>query len=80
MVGMDISFGLIGKTTFSWDLDIGHDRHIILNMLMNCLTEADAQDKFLTSELISFGNIYFGNKDAAYKVHFFVSSNRPSYK
>lgn len=67
---MKIYYTLIGKSEISWDLDIGHDRHIILNILIDCLSESEQQCDFLSTTHIKFGQIYFGNKEAIQKVGF----------
>lgn len=66
VIGMKIRYALVGKTTICWELNIGHDRHIMLNVIINCLTES--QDNFLSTTLVNFGKIYFGNKGAMYRV------------
>lgn len=70
IICMKIYYTLIGKSEISWDLDIGHDRHIILNILIDCLSESEQQCDFLSTTHIKFGQIYFGNKEAIQKVGF----------
>ncbi|KOC69446.1 Coiled-coil domain-containing protein 108 [Habropoda laboriosa] len=69
IIGMNVRFTLVGKSTICWNLGIGHDRHIILNMIIDCLTESETQDHFLSASLILFGNIYIGNKEPMYRIH-----------
>lgn len=68
VIGMIIHYILVGKTIMSWDLNIGHDRHIIFNVTIDCLTEHDSQDNFLSTPSINFGKVYFGNKEPSYRV------------
>ncbi|OAD53130.1 hypothetical protein WN48_10759 [Eufriesea mexicana] len=81
VIGMSIRYTLVGKTVICWDLDIGHDRHIILNVIINCLTESQSQDYFLSTAIINFGNIYFGNKGITYRAHwiFNITNNDLPY-
>ncbi|XP_076752428.1 cilia- and flagella-associated protein 65 [Xylocopa sonorina] len=69
MISMNIRYALIGKTVTCWDLDIGHNRHVILNMIIDCFSENESQNHFLITRLINFGQIYFGNKGGMYKAH-----------
>ncbi|XP_076293763.1 cilia- and flagella-associated protein 65 [Lasioglossum baleicum] len=60
---------VLGKSELTWDLDIGHNRHITLNMLLDCISESEQEYNFLYGTSVKFGHIYFGNRDAVYKVH-----------
>ena len=68
VIGMKIHYSLVGKTTICWELNIGHDRRIMLNVIIDCLTESESQNNFLSSTLVNFGKTYFGNKGAMYRV------------
>lgn len=68
VIGMKINYTYVGKSEISWDMDVGHDRHVILNILIDCLPKYDQQYDFLSPTSIKFGRIYFGNKQGIYKV------------
>ncbi|XP_043790944.1 cilia- and flagella-associated protein 65-like isoform X2 [Apis laboriosa] len=67
VIGMNIHYILVGKTIMSWDLNIGHDRHIIFKVTIDCLAEHDSQSNFLSTPSINFGKVYFGNKQPFYR-------------
>lgn len=68
VIGMKIHYTLIGKTAICWELDIGHDRYVMLNVVINCLAESQSQDNFLSTTSVNFGRTYFGNKGIMYRV------------
>ncbi|XP_076653707.1 cilia- and flagella-associated protein 65 [Halictus rubicundus] len=69
VLAMKIHHTVLGKSELSWDLDIGHNRYITLNMLIDCISESEQEYNFLYGTCAKFGQIYFGNRDAVYKVH-----------
>ncbi|XP_071870317.1 cilia- and flagella-associated protein 65 [Bombus fervidus] len=69
VIGMTIHYTLIGKTAICWELDIGHDRYVMLNVVINCLAESQSQDNFLSTAYVNFGRTYFGNKGIMYRVN-----------
>ncbi|KAK9300342.1 hypothetical protein QLX08_006890 [Tetragonisca angustula] len=81
VIGMKIHYSLVGKTTICWELNIGHDRRIMLNVIIDCLTESESQNNFLSSTLVNFGKTYFGNKGAMYRVNwiFNITNNDLPY-
>ncbi|XP_076680355.1 cilia- and flagella-associated protein 65 isoform X2 [Andrena cerasifolii] len=69
IISIKINYTLIGKSEVSWDLDVGHDRHIILNISIDCLSKSERQYSFLNIARINFGRIYLGNKQAVHKTY-----------
>ncbi|CAK9816862.1 Cilia- and flagella-associated protein 65 [Anthophora quadrimaculata] len=69
ILGMNIRFTLVGKSTICWNLDIGHNRCIILNMIIDCLTKSETQNNFLSSPLVLFRRVYIANKEPVYRIH-----------
>ncbi|XP_015438938.1 PREDICTED: uncharacterized protein LOC107193913, partial [Dufourea novaeangliae] len=69
VISMEVYYSLIGKSELSYNLDIGHDRHIILDMLIDCLPVSEKQYNFLSSTCANFGQIYFGNREAVHKAY-----------
>ncbi|XP_053986638.1 cilia- and flagella-associated protein 65 [Hylaeus volcanicus] len=67
IITITVRYTSIGKSEISWDLDVGHDRHVTLNMLIDCLSESEQQHVFLNTTHVKFGRIYFGNKAAIHK-------------
>ncbi|XP_076637184.1 cilia- and flagella-associated protein 65 [Colletes latitarsis] len=69
IITMEVRYTLIGKSKISWDLDIGYDRHVILNVLIDCLSKSEQQFDFLSSTRLKFGRIYLGNREAIHKTY-----------
>ncbi|KOX81229.1 hypothetical protein WN51_00137 [Melipona quadrifasciata] len=67
VIGMKIHYALIGKTTICWELNIGHDRHIMLNVIIDCLTESESQNNFLSTTLVNW-IFNITNNDLPYSV------------
>nr|XP_012139804.1 PREDICTED: coiled-coil domain-containing protein 108-like isoform X1 [Megachile rotundata] len=76
-----LRYTLAGKSSLCWDIDMGHDRHLILDILLDCLAESDTQDYFLSDRYITFGKIYFANREPIYKTFWIhnVTNNRLPY-
>ncbi|XP_017884975.1 cilia- and flagella-associated protein 65 [Ceratina calcarata] len=69
VLAMDIRYALEGTTVISWDLDIGHDRHIIFNLHIMSLEQNKPQSNFLTFRSVQFGQTYFGDLAGMYKIN-----------
>ncbi|XP_078034066.1 cilia- and flagella-associated protein 65 [Augochlora pura] len=67
VLNMNVYYTILGKSELSWVLNIGHNRHIILNMLIDCISESEKEYNFLYESCARFGLVYFGNRDAVYK-------------
>ncbi|XP_046143458.1 LOW QUALITY PROTEIN: cilia- and flagella-associated protein 65-like [Osmia bicornis bicornis] len=67
VIGVELHFTLAGKSYIYWDVNIGHDRHIVLKIGLECLTESETPDYFLSDRYMTFGKIYFGNREPVYK-------------